>query len=513
MKIAFRADSSAVIGSGHVMRCLTLARMLRERGGDVSFVCRDQPGNLIPTLKQSGIRTLALPRPAGDTSVAGGYAWLGVSPAADAVQTLDALGTERPAWLIVDHYSLGSEWEKRLRPQVTKLLAIDDLANRDHDCDVLLDQNFSAQGKVRYARRVPKGCKVLVGPRYALMHPEFAVRRKALRACRGSAKRVFVFFGGADPHNATAVALDALSEPALQHLDVDVVVGTSNPHLKNIERQAAARPRTVVHESAAHLADMLSEADLAIGAGGATTWERMCIGIPTVMVSIAENQRPASEALAQAGLVRYLGPREEVTPAQMAAAVKELIRDPRALEELSIRNQLLVDGLGAGRLTEVLIPTPAEQLRLRPACAEDVVLFYGWANDSEVRKNAFNTGPIAWSTHQPWFAEKLRAAESRLFVLEAAGLPVGQIRFDREGKDLRIDYSLDEAVRGRGWGVPLVAAGIAAVRKVLPGRICGVVKLDNRASQSVFERLGFRRVEDPLKSSAVYSLKSTEAHQ
>jgi RimJ/RimL family protein N-acetyltransferase len=161
---------------------------------------------------------------------------------------------------------------------------------------------------------------------------------------------------------------------------------------------------------------------------------------------------------------------------------------------------------------EVLMPTDVEKLRLRPARAEDVVLFYGWANDREVRKQAFNTSPIPWSTHQAWFAGKLRATGTRLFVLEASSLPVGQIRFDAEGEELRIDYSLDEAVRGRGWGAHLVAKGVAAVRKILPGKICGVVKLDNKASQSVFERLGFRRNAGPQEGSAIFSLESTGAH-
>lgn len=514
MKIAFRADSSEVIGSGHVMRCLTLAENLRERGADVRFVCRDHAGNLIPLLEKKGIHTAVLPRPASSKPTKNDYAvWLGVTQATDAAQTVDALGHERADWLVVDNYGLSVEWEQRLRPHSSKVLAIDDLADRQHDCDVLLDQNFSSDGAARYAGLVPQTCKPLLGPRYALMHPEFARRRNALRAHRGSVKRVFVFFGGADPQNATGLALDALSGPDFAQLEVDVVVGASNPRRKDIERRCSARPRTVLHKSAPHLADLLSKADIAIGAGGATTWERMCLGVPTLLISIAKNQRPASEALAKAGLVSYIGPLGQVTPARIAGALTDLIRDAHALQELSIRNQLLVDGLGARRLTEVMIPTEAETLHLRPARPDDVVLFYGWANDAEVRKNAFNTKPIPWSTHQAWFGGKLRATGTRIFVLEANGLPVGQIRFDTEGEELRIDYSLDEAVRGRGWGAHLVAKGIATVRKILPGKICGVVKLENKASQSVFKRLGFTRGAGPHEGSAIFSLESTEAHQ
>jgi RimJ/RimL family protein N-acetyltransferase len=300
-----------------------------------------------------------------------------------------------------------------------------------------------------------------------------------------------VFLGGTDTHNVTGLVLQALSERDLLHLHVDVVVGTNNSHRRDIEGQATARGNTTVHGPAPHLADLLSRADLAIGAGGATTWERMCLGVPTVLISIAENQQPSSEALARAQLVSYAGHLGEVSAALVAEEIRKLLKARRELIDTSVRNQLVVDGLGTPRIVEVLYPTAEHHLRVRGARGDDIVLFYNWANDAAVRANAFNTDPIAWTTHEAWFSRKLRSSDSHLFVLEANGLPIGQIRFDMEDGEARIDYSLDEFVRGRGWGARLLALGMDAMRTRKPTRFKACVKGQNVPSRSAFVRLGF----------------------
>jgi UDP-2,4-diacetamido-2,4,6-trideoxy-beta-L-altropyranose hydrolase len=512
VKVVFRADASVSMGTGHLMRCLALAETLGERGAEVRFVCREHIGNLIRLLDERAVPVARLPRPGASTPASStDYgAWLGVTQAQDALETAAVLKGEKPDWLVVDSYGLDAEWETHMRPHAHKLMVIDDLENRPHDCDVLLDQNFALENGARYSGRVPDGCLTLIGVRYALLQPEYARRRRTLRNHSGVAKRVLVFLGGADPHNTTGLVLQALSKSGLENLDVDVVVGASNPHRKQIERLASDRSRTTVHGTVPQLADLLAHADLAIGAGGGTMWERMCMGVPSVVVSIAQNQRPASEALGQASLVRYAGHFDHVTATDLARSLQELIHDPQELLDLSTRNQLQVDGLGARRVAEVLCPTRGANLALRPARDEDVALFYAWANDPTVRRNSFNTAPIAWPQHQAWFGGKLRNPASRLFVLEANSLPVGQIRFDAENDEIRIDYSLDEIVRGRGWGRQLVGVGIQAIRKLLPGRICGIVKAENLASQSVFERLGFRRAATTPGDSIVFHLEPAE---
>ena len=496
MKVVFRVDASAPMGMGHFMRCLTLAEALRERGAQVRFVCREHTGNFIALLQQRAMPVTALPAPAiNDITSAENYAnWLGVTQAEDAEQTIEALNGEKPDWLVIDHYGLDVEWEKRLRPYARKLMVIDDLANRHHDCDVLLDQNYSVECERRYVGLVPDTCKLLVGPRYAMLRPEYAAYRKTLRDRDGLIKRVLVFFGGTDPRNVTGMTLESLSHPDLKHLKVDVVIGSNNPHHKTIEQQVLPRPLTILHEPRPHLADLMAQADLAIGAGGATTWERMCLGLPTVVISFAENQRPASEALAEAKLIYYAGHFSGIQTDNLTQLLKQLSHDSEKLIDLSIQNQTQVDGLGALRLVEVLCPSDINEIHLRPANKEDIIIYYNWANDPAVRQNAVNTSTISWETHQTWFARKLRDVNSRLFVLEADSLPVGQIRFDRVGDEACIDYSIDSIVRGRGWGSRLVALGANLRQQIEPVRLRAEVKAGNEASSAVFLRAGFTEI-------------------
>jgi len=408
MNVVFRADASVVIGSGHVMRCLTLARALRDRGCDVRFILREHRGAPTELLAGEGFPLTLLPAPATEPGPDEDYAaWLGVPPAVDAAETVSALKGFEPELLVVDHYALGSEWERAVKAHVSRLMVIDDLANRLHDCDLLLDQNFSAQPESRYRGLVPPQCISLIGPRYALLRPEYRAHRKSASRPLAPPSRILVFFGGSDLHGLTGVALDALSRPDLAHFAADVVVTKNYGGVRRLEEQAAARPRTTLHGSRPHLADLMAGADLAIGSGGATTWERMCIGLPSIVVAAAENQRPSAEALARAGLICYAGKWADASAASLYRMTLDLASDQDRLENLRQRNQVEVDGIGTMRVVEALIPTSSDALRLRNARAEDVSLFFSWANERSVRDNAINTAAIDWGSHQDWFARKL----------------------------------------------------------------------------------------------------------
>lgn len=493
MKVVFRVDASARIGTGHLMRCLTLAESLRERGAQLRFICREHTGNLIALLQQKAMPVTVLPASAViDSNTCEDYAvWLGVTQAEDAEQTIEALNGKKPDWLVVDHYGLDVEWERGLRQHVSNLLVIDDLANRRHDCDALLDQNYAAKGEQRYKDLVSDTCRMLLGPRYALIRPEYRAYRKTLGTRDGHVKRVLVFFGGSDPQNVTGMALEALSHPELKHLAVDVVVGANNPHRNSIEQQASHRQHTTVHESRPHLADLMAQADIAVGAGGATTWERMCLGLPTVLVTIAENQRPSAEALATDHQIIYSGKISAVSADNLAKDIIALISNTSQLTALSEQNELTVDGFGALRMREIMLPTDTADIRLRVACQEDIVTYFNWANEAEVRKNAIHTPFISWLTHKEWFAKRLKDQSSHMYVMEVGGLPVGQIRFDNEEGEARIDYSLDSIARGRGWGQRLIALGADLMREIKPLRLRADVKAGNEVSAAVFLRMGF----------------------
>lgn len=423
-QIVFRVDASARIGTGHLMRCLALAEALRERGAQVRFVCREHPGHLAALLRDRAFPVSMLPAPVGDQATGGEdyAAWLGARPEADAAETILVL-KGNPDWLVVDHYGIGIEWERRLRPHVGKLLAIDDLANRPHDCDALLDQNYSATGDARYAGLVAEASRLLTGPRYALLADVYAAYRQTQRPPRYPPRRALLFFGGSDPANATGMALEAMSGDGLRELHVDIVVGRNYPHSAALREQAEARPRTVVHAPQRHLADLMAQADFAIGAGGATSWERMCLGLPSILVSIADNQRPACEALATAGLAKYVGHYPGTDARNLAKVVEQLVGDPHTLRELGDKGRHVADGLGAGRVAEAMLPSRFEDTRMRPGTGR---------------------------------------AE---LVLEACGVPLGSLHWAPTGESARIDWALDPVALGRGWDARLVARGIDLMRE------------------------------------------------
>lgn len=355
MKVAIRVDSSEQIGTGHLVRCLTLAKELRHQEAQVQFICRDLPRHLIHLLSSAEFPVRVLPAPkSGGNSYEDYAAWLGVSQNTDATETLQALAGERPDWLILDHYGLDRTWEQQLRPHVDRLFAIDDLANRSHDCDGLLDQNESAEGESRYRGLVPVGCRLLVGARYALLRPEYATYRQVQPPRTGEVRRVFVFFGGTDLQNITGKVIEALSSPEFEAMTVDVVVGATNPHRAKLEQQAAGRSRIVLHYYRSHLADLMAQADLAVGAGGTTTWERCCLGLPTLVVSVAKNQVSACQELDQLGVIVYTGSMKSVDAAKLQYAIAQLIKTKEKLVAIAKRGQTLVDGLGTKRVSSFL---------------------------------------------------------------------------------------------------------------------------------------------------------------
>jgi len=491
VNVVIRADASLDMGVGHIMRCLTLAEALKKKGANIRWICREHPGNINELLKQRGMQITALPQPAYSVSGDEYSRWLGETQEADAIQTIAALRNEVTDWLVVDHYGLSEKWEVQIRPQVKNLMVIDDLANRPHDCDVLLDQNFSNKSWNRYSELVHPSCRKLCGPRYALLRPEYAAYRSSLRGGERKVKNVLVYFGGSDLQNMTGLALQALCAPELSNLHANIIVGTNNPHRMALERQSIERPRTTLYGMRPHLAELMAEADFAIGAGGVTTWERMCLGLPATVISLADNQRQSCEALGEADLIYYAGGYQEVNLDRLVNIISASILDSRKNEEIRKQSLIQVDGLGALRLAEVMSPADREHLEIRTASLCDSILYFNWANDSIVRKNAVAMSPIPWETHEEWFMRKNKDADCHLYVLEAAGLPVGQIRFDVARAEARIDYSLDTIVRGRGYGILMLNLGIEAMRRSGTTRFCADVKTENLISSNVFLKAGF----------------------
>ncbi|TBV10797.1 UDP-2,4-diacetamido-2,4,6-trideoxy-beta-L-altropyranose hydrolase [Stutzerimonas kirkiae] len=358
MKVVFRADASLQIGTGHVMRCLTLADALGAQGVDCQFICRKHQGNLIGLIGSKGYTVHTLPtqveflgassfvaKATGDEQAPAHIHWLGVTQEQDAEACIPILAQLRPDWLIVDHYALDAQWELALKPHYQQLMVIDDLADRQHHCDLLLDQTFGRDAD-DYQNRVPADCRLLCGSQYALLRPEFSKRRSYSleRRATPELRSLLITMGGVDKDNITGRILKALEVcPLPARCQITVVMGMSAPWLEDVSQQAKSMSwPTRVMAGVRDMAQIMADSDLAIGAAGATSWERCCLGLPTVMLVLANNQRAIAQALYSAGAahlvdVNTLGEKKLLTRQQIG---------PNVLSAMSAFAATVTDGLG-----------------------------------------------------------------------------------------------------------------------------------------------------------------------
>ncbi|MGA8516295.1 MAG: UDP-2,4-diacetamido-2,4,6-trideoxy-beta-L-altropyranose hydrolase [Burkholderiaceae bacterium] len=360
--IALRTDASLQMGSGHVMRCLTLADALKAQGAQCHFISRQHPGHLLEVIHQRGHAVTALPAEylsaASPTDIAAPThaEWLGCGWHTDAQQTSALLDSLQPDWLVVDHYALDQRWEEALAANYRKLLVIDDLADRPHVCDVLLDQTFGRSAS-DYHHLVPTNCSLLCGTQYALLRPEFAILRpySLQRRQQSELRHLLITMGGVDKDNATGQVLQALQQISLP-LDctITVVMGATAPWLQAVQAIAQIMPwPTQVLVGVSNMAQLMADSDLAIGAAGATTWERCCLGLPSVMMVLADNQRYAARQLQATGAVWVLDVQANLATS-IKVVVQTLVDDPVALHHASVQASKIADGQGCAATLNTL---------------------------------------------------------------------------------------------------------------------------------------------------------------
>ena len=353
MNIFFRVDASFQIGSGHIMRSLVLADIFKEQGCNVVFLSRLLDGNLIDLTEKRGfeVRVVGGDEENSNTARLDG---LSCSQKSDANNTIVNFEGKLIDILFVDHYELSIDWETLIRPYVKKIVVIEDLEKRNHNCDFLINQNFRNYTRNDYKDLVPEACKTLLGPQYAILSPEYRDFRKGISRKIGNIKRVLVYFGGTDWQNMTNLALRVLSQDEFLFLKVDVVVGSNYPFLSDLGELVSSRPKTNLHQSLPNLAKLMSDADIAIGAGGTTTWERMSMGLRALVISLAENQMLTCELLQKEGLIDYLGSYRDISDGLLTKYLKESLRNPEDNYNISNRISKYVDGFGALRIVQAM---------------------------------------------------------------------------------------------------------------------------------------------------------------
>ncbi len=489
MNIAFRVDASSRIGTGHFMRCLTLADALKERGDSSRFLSRNLPEHLRGLLDSRG--HALLPLGPGDGVVDGGLAhseWLGTSQQADAEACLEALHDLPCDWLVVDHYALDERWETPLRQRAKNIFVIDDLADRNHDCDLLLDQNLHSESPARYEGRTPKGCRMLMGPRHALLRREFGSQREAVSAREGTVQRLLVFFGGIDERNFTGKTLEAISLIARQDLKVDVVIGAIHPFRDEIQ-SACSSLGLCCHVETSRIAELMAAADLSIGAGGTAVWERMSLGVPTFAIPTADNQIRQLQDLAILGLV-YSPQIENPGPDSIRAHLLGLLENPALIQAISRAALRTVDGGGVERVLGCL---EGREISVREAKAGDSKDIFSWRNDLRVRMASTNQAPILWQDHEAWFARTLISPDNILLLGCRGDNPLGVVRFDVSSGAAEVSIYRVPGGVGRNLGRALLSQAEAWLldhRKDVTS-FEATVRQGNQASISMFLDAGY----------------------
>lgn len=492
MKFVFRVDASVIIGTGHIMRCLALADALKERGGDCRFICRAHPGHLGDSIAKRGYAVELLPNPLQIVESPNQYGvykhaeWMGADWQSDVQQTAAALA-DVPDWLIVDHYSIDRRWENAMRNHCRKIMVIDDLADRLHDCDVLLDQNFLPSVD-RYAALVPVGAITLIGPRYALLRGEFSSARK--RSGCAIAPRLLIMFGGADRSRQTERILWLLVEMGWQD-PIDVVAGPLYSDVPALREALSALPAAVLHVSPGNIAALMRHADFAVGAPGVAGLERCSCGLPSITVAQAWNQESIGAALAEAGAHWYLGREAEATDADWKGALQMLGKHAAIRSHMSAAAAAICDGQGVKRVVAHLMHA---EMSARIVTESDGDLLFAWRNHERTRRLSHDPRPFNYEAHLRWLAKTLSDPNVDLLLLDVSGLDMACVRFDCQGETATLSIYVDPDQQGRGVGNHALTTAIdwLKMRRPTLKQLNASVMEPNRASHQLFLSSGFK---------------------
>lgn len=500
MQVLIRVDASERIGTGHVMRCLTLADTLQSNGAVVDFVCREFKGNCISLIRKRGyvVHTLSpsstsLPKKTESFSVHAH--WLGADWQQDCSDTVASIDPQkRINILVVDHYGIDYRWLQAIRPHAEKLLVIDDLADRRLDCDILLDQTYGRTQKA-YRQLVPEDCQMLLGSHYALLRPQFSHTRPQALAKRDTCEKVktlLVTMGGTDPDNVTGLVLKGLesvkwSEPIF----INVVLGGKAPNLDHVCRQADQSLLEIsVLSDVTDMAELMVKADLAIGAGGTTTWEQCCLGVPLIVIVTASNQEKVASSLEAAGVVVNLGRSTELTPDIVAENLQVICQSKEIRKKMSAKAFSVVDGSGAERVVR-RITEEAGEIVLRRGENQDCEQIFTWQSNPVTRRYCRNPNLPTWEEHQEWFAASLENPRRSLYIIEDQGMPVGVVRLDtlkEKQETAEVSILIGPAFYGQGYA----RRALLALRRQHPETIfVAEILPENVHSQKLFIDAGY----------------------
>ena len=478
----FRCDASAQIGAGHVSRCLSLAEALSEAGWTVRFAVSAETPQTVPEIGKLGFP-------------------LHILGTGDEIGAMRGEAGEAADLLVIDHYERDATFEKACRGFAHKILVFDDMTGRTHDCDVLLDA--AASSAEAYRALVPPHASVLSGPDYAVVRRVFREARADALARRDGrpVQNILVSCGATDPANVTAAALDALA--AWPDMAVTAVLSSKAPHLQSI--RAALRPNVTLKTDVDNMAELMSLADVAIGTAGASAYERAVLGLPAILVTVADNQRGIAQITIAAGAAADAGGLVGHVCARIGAQLQRLIENALARIEIAQASSALVDGRGAIRvMLELLEASPMRDgsvVRLREATMQDMDWLLQLQRQPETRRHARNPAAPSPDEHRRWLVATLIDPARLLLIVETEAGMAGMIRLDaRDGKGrYEVSIAVDSVHHGRG----VATAALGLIRRLMPGAMFDAEILpSNAASLRLFGGAGYVPVGDGVFRSA-----------
>lgn len=480
MKLLIRADGDEKIGTGHVMRCLALAQAWQGAGGTVGYVTASMTPALQNRLLTENISVYPM------TAVPGGPQ--------DAAQFVVVAQETQADWLVVDGYQFDGGYQTAVSQSGIPLLWIDDFGHAPpYAASFILNPNIYGAPEL-YPKRLPT-TKLLVGCDYCLLRKEFWHWRRGEKPQKErKGHRVLVTLGGSDPDNVTEFLIRALGQVNLP-LEVVVVVGGSNPHMARLETAVSHTPHIQLQRNVTNMPTLMEWADIAIAAGGSTSWELCFMGLPTLMVILADNQEKIVLGLEQAGIVINLGWHTLLNDETVVQRVKDLLQNSTQQVQMSQIGQKLVDGFGGRRAVQQMV---AHLIQPRAATLNDADLLFEWANDPTTRQMSFHPQPISWQNHLQWLEGMLADSAVLLLILQFQQTPIAQVRFDEDGT---ISINLSPKHRGKRLAVPVLLAAITYQAEKRPfSTLTAYIKPENTASQAIFTQAGFACVGETILS-------------
>lgn len=483
-----RADASPLMGGGHIMRTVTLANALKQRGWRVTFA------TTATSLKMAGAMGLS----DFDTVI------LTDAQKYDPRALRNAL-PDGCKILLVDHYALDLEYTHTLRGWAQHIVVIDDLANREHDCDILVDQTYGRNPR-DYTSLTPAPCSILAGTNYALLRPEFfTLRHQTIRhrLTRSTVTNVIVSAGMTDPKNITKTILDGIVQSNLD-LNGVVVLGSASQNLESISSYVKSLgEKFSLHVDSRDMALLMTQADLAIGASGTTAWERCCLGLPTLALITADNQNVIANTLSAANISKNLGPVEHLDAAIIATALKDYCEDGERHREIVLSSALACDGLGTARTCIALDPEydrRGRSVTTRPVTAADSEMIFAWQHEPNMRRYFKVPTPPTQSEHDAWFHNKLADPLNVFEITLVDGTPAGILRLDPVA-NTTATYEISILVSTPFQGNAIATASLKNARRLIPHALFNAeVDPQNTASEKSFLSAGFSRLGDILVS-------------